>query len=1076
MKRDLSVIVPTALVCLALATWTGCSRDPVSDTNTAAAEEHSTSAKGELQPTATSPEITKVDFNRHVRPLLSDRCFVCHGPDVDNQESPLRLDTQANSRTNLAANGEATRFAIVPGDPDASQLIIRINHTDPALRMPRIGGNRKSLTAGEKDIFRRWIKQGAKYEKHWAFVAPIKIDALTVRQSDLVRDKIDAFVLAALENKGLSLSPEADPETLIRRLYLDLTGLPPTPKAVDAFLQSKSPDTYERVVDDLLASPHYGERMAVDWLDVARFGDSNAIHVDMMRTSWPWRDWVIKAFNQNMSYKQFVIEQLAGDLLPNATLAQKVATSFNRNHGITNEGGVIPAEFLVEYAVDRVSTMSTAFMGLTVACARCHDHKFDPITMDDFYSLISFFNNIPEKGLEAQNEARALAYPPAVAVITEAQMAARTKADAMFTAVDAARKKIAEDAKTAGADASKLPEDSAVDWIPLTLLEGKMGGDKSLRGISYDKQKGNVIMKGRFGRDARLSFRFDPLTNSPINLVRIDALPNATFDYSEHGEKDHDAINILNDLTVTRMDGTDSKPMRIAAGWAADAQAGTEHAFGMAIDSDPATAWHVGLTPRPFTIFLKLSDPVPPSQAMTIHMNFSGALGAGNPFSGFKVHAGTGKDLSDDRFAAGRATPLTLIPEAKRTPQQKEELALDEYFVKTKSEYQITDWYKAQDVRNMLKQSVAKCMVMEEKPSITPTYILDRGAYDQPIKERPRPRVTPAIFPPMPSTAPSNRLGLAQWLVHEDHPLTARVAVNRYWQLIFGRGLVNTTEDFGLQGESPSHPELLDTLAVEFRESGWDVKAFMKRIVMSATYRQSSAVQDNLAAADPDNILLGRAPRYRLQAETIRDNALAASGLLVRTIGGPSTKPYQPPGLWREKTMRANMVTGVFKRDSGASLYRRGMYTFWKQAAPPPQMEIFDAPSREACVVRRRVTNTPLQALVLLNDETYAEISHSLASRLLCEIDGPWEDQLRARLTRGLRLITGRTPTPPELATWEAFTADNRARFTEKPENAETFLQYGEFRPERELPAVDVAALAFTMSAALNLDETVTRD
>lgn len=348
--------------------------------------------------------------------------------------------------------------------------------------------------------------------------------------------------------------------------------------------------------------------------------------------------------------------------------------------------------------------------------------------------------------------------------------------------------------------------------------------------------------------------------------------------------------------------------------------------------------------------------------------------------------------------------------------------------------------------------------------------------HDQPLKDRLRPRVTPAFFMPMPSTAPSNRLGLAQWLVHDDHPLTARVAVNRHWQLVFGRGLVNTSENFGLQGESPSHPELLDTLAVEFRESGWDVKAFMKRIVMSATYRQSSAIRADLAAADPDNVLLGRAPRYRLQAESIRDNALAASGLLVRTIGGPSIKPYQPPGLWREKTMKAGMNTGTFRRDTGAALYRRGMYTFWKQAAPPPQMEIFDAPSRESCVVRRRVTNTPLQALVLLNDETYTEIARALASRLFRELGGSWEEQLAARITRGLRLITGRTPTPSELTTWEAFAVSNRTRFAEKPDDAKAFLQYGEFRPEREDPAVDVAALAFTMSAALNLDETVTRD
>ncbi len=1015
-----------------------------------------------------------VDFNEHVRPILSDNCFACHGPDVDNQRSAFRLDSQEASRANLAGEGEAPRHGIVPGKPDESLILARILHEDPSQRMPPPAA-KKVITPDEVAILRQWILDGAEYEAHWAFVPPLKPEAPTVKRADWVRNAIDAFVLARLEAKGIQPSPEADKATLVRRVYLDLLGLPPNLEEMEAFLADNSETAYEKMVDRALASPHYGERLAIDWLDAARYGDSNAIHVDMMRTSWPWRDWVINAFNRNMPYDQFLIEQLAGDLLPDATDQQKVATAFNRNHGITNEGGVIPEEFLVEYAVDRVSTMGAATMGLTLGCARCHDHKFDPITQDDFFSLMAFFNNIPEKGLEQQNEFRALAYPPFIYVYTEEEKKLRAAADEILQ--EAARLKgLKEKPK------EHIPGDEkAVAWEALTLVKAhsdrkKIPAVATAANNKQAKQKGrNAILQledskqVRFqldiGTDAALTLNFKAPTNV-FNTIRVEAVTAV----AKPGNKNfnaEDLDSVIAGIEVEFRTGTATQTIDIVAG--SSSFAAREGSVDAALDKDAATVWDLGMPEFNHHFFLQFKEPITPEQGeLAIRFRYRG----GQPMQKF---------YNDLTFYAGNNShglnePMALIATAERLEWHREALLISGFRMAGKTTLTTAELTQARADDKYLEKTATRCMVMEEKETVAPTYVLDRGLYNRPLKDRPRERITPAVFEPMPAGAPTNRLGLAQWLVSDTHPLAARFAVNRFWQQLFQHGIVRTADDFGLQGESPTHPELLDYLAVDFREHGWDVKRLIKQMVMSATYRQSSRQRKDLKSIDPENRLLAAAPRYRLPAELIRDNALAASGLLNDTIGGPSVKPYQPAGLWREKTMRPGSNTGTFRRDTGENLYRRGLYTFWKQASPPPQMELFDAPSREACVMKRRKTNTPLQALMLMNDETYLEISRELATRLFSEVQGAWDEQLAARIERGLQLGTGRKPSEGELERWVAFTKETHTRFADSPDDAAAYLSYGEKPRDESIPQIELAALAFSMSTVLNLDETITRD
>ena len=1037
----------------------------------------------------------KISFSSQVRPILSNNCFACHGPDSHNQTSPFRLDTQEHSRANLAKAGEPPRYGVVPGKPEESLLFQRIATKDPHEIMPPPYAKKPTLTEEQIATVAEWIRQGAEYEPHWAFVAPAKPAVPEVKNKTWPRTPIDNFVLAKLESKGIAPSPEADKETLVRRVHMDLLGLPPTPEEIDAYTADTSDKAYENMVDRALASPHYGERMAIDWLDIARYGDSNALHHEMLRTSWPWRDWVINAFNKNMPYDQFLTEQLAGDLLPNATLDQKLATSFNRNHGINNEGGAIPEEWLVHYAVDRVSTYGTAVMGMTIGCAQCHDHKFDPISQNDFFSLMAYFNSINEVGLESQDGNRARAFPPFVHVPTERQKQVLDSVNMAFATLQPVR-----DDKSA--EAIKVPDESkGIDWAVLapdgatraSKKSQEMAGANDINGfrvgglasINFDMPE----HRERFfsdlnalhpifplipGEEMTLEFR---LPETPMNTVRVDSVNPFYYIWNLQSDSIDSVLGL--DLTTIRQALPDIQ-LEIEQGGKRESLhvtairstfQGLSPELAAAQAADPANGWRLGIPGIDSAVFLQLAAPVTPAKGakLIVKLKFNGSEA---PYM---------NALSNSFRAAAANNPhgledwLALFKNKDRQYWMNDTYLAAKANPAGKSSATGLDLARAHYLKNHFDNCATRVMVMEERATPVQTYVLDRGSYDKPLKERPRERTTPVAFPPMPKDAPKNRLGLAQWSMAPENPLTARVQVNRLWQQLFRNGIVKTSEDFGLQSSLPTHPDLLDYLAVDFRENKWDMKRSMKNMVMSTTYRQSSKHREDLQEIDPENKLLARAPRFRFPAELIRDNALAASGLLNEQVGGPSVKPYQPE-IWKEKSMAPRANYGFYTRHTGEKLFRRGLYTLWKQSVPPAQMEIFDAPSREFCSTRRALTNSPTQAFVLMNDETYLEFSRKLAERLFTDINGPWQEKLDERLRRGFRLATGRNPKDEELQTWISFTNENLERFNAKPENAEKFLSYGETPREKSLPPTELAALSFSMSTILNLDETITRD
>lgn len=753
-----------------------------------------------------------VRFNRDVRPILSDNCFACHGFDSKNRKADLRLDTHEGATAN---NDGVT--AIVPGNINKSALWKVINSTDADVVMPPPETHKK-LSSEQKKTLRKWIEQGAPYEKHWSFVPPTVQELPKVKQGDWPRHPLDHFILAKLESKKLKPSPEAQKETLIRRVTLDLTGLPPSLQEVDAFLADTSPVAYEKVVDRLLASPHYGERMAVDWLDAARYADTNGFQVDRDREIWAWRDWVIGAFNRNLPFDQFTIEQLAGDLLPNPTIEQRIATGFNRNNMLNEEGGIDPEEFRAEYAADRAETTAGVWLGLTFNCCRCHDHKYDPLTARDFYSMKAFFNSVPEIG------------------------------------------------------------------------------------------NGNHTAN-----------------------IRVNSPPQIKLPAPETEEK----IRVL-----------------------------TEQ--------------------------------------------------------------------------------LTKA----QTEQAKDQVAALQKQIKE------------------LELSIPTTLVMEDMKAPRPTHILMRGAFNSP-GERVEPG-TPEVLGAMASDLPRNRLGLAKWLVDPKNPLTARVIVNRFWQQVFGYGLVKTSEDFGTQGDLPSHPEMLDWLAQDFVSNGWNVKRLMKMLVTSSAYRQHSRFTPQLLEMDPDNRLLARGSRNRLMGEFIRDQALAISGLLVNKVGGPSVKPYHPPGLYEQVTAQSGVNTYI--KDKGENLYRRSLYTYWKRSVPHPAMLSFGAPFREVCSLQRPRSNTPLQALNLMNDETYVEASRFLAARMMRS-----SADTTARLAFGFRTVLTRTPKPKEMAILDRAYRRAFEDFTKDPASAKAFLSVGDTPTDPQLNPVELAAFATVASTLLCMDETVTK-
>ena len=736
------------------------------------------------------PEV--VDFNFHVKPILSDRCFKCHGPDANSREADLRFDTQEGAFAALGDNQD--HYAVVAGDAQKSTLVERIYTDDPDDVMPPPESN-LSLNDYEKEILKRWIEQGAEWKTHWSFL-PLSDPTLPkVKKESWVQNEIDFFILARLEQAGLAPSEPATKEQWLRRVSFDLTGLPPTLSEITDFLNDARPDAYERVVDRLLASDAYAENMTAKWLDLARYADTHGYQDDLERVMWPWRDWVIHAFKQNMPYDQFVTWQLAGDLLPNPTKEQLIATAFNRNHKITQEGGVIDEEYRVEYVADRTQTFGTAFLGTSFECAKCHDHKYDPISQKDYYSLFAFFNNVPEKGL-----------------------------------------------------------------IP------------------------------------------------------------------KYGD-----------------------------------------------------------IPKPY---IKLT---------------------------------------------------------------KEEL-----------EKSLTFINNADTIQEL------KLMVMQEMEQPRAAFVLNRGAYDKPTD--PVAPATPSAIQPFPASLPKNRLGLSRWLFSENNAIPGRVTANRLWQQCFGKGIVATSYDFGNQGSLPTHPQLLDHLAVKLKEGGWDIKATLRYIVLSATYRQSAKATQELMGRDPENQLLARAPRLRLTAEQIRDHALAISGLLVKDIGGPSVKPYQPEGLWAEKIGGGGGSTAKYIPDGGEKLYRRSLYTFWKRTVPPPSMMTFDAVSRDFCMVKRETTSTPLQALIMLNDPQIVEAARVLSYRAIAE-----HNNLDDRIAFMFHLATSRAPEKVELEQLADYFAKELKRFSSDESAAEAFLKVGNFEQRALLETAEMAAYALVANAIFNLDETITK-
>jgi hypothetical protein len=977
----------------------------------------------------------EVSFNRDVRPILSDNCFFCHGTDAKERKGGLRLDTFEGA----TAEVDGIR-AIVPGDPAKSAAWERILSLDPDEVMPPPKSHKK-LSAAQKEILSRWIEAGANYEPHWSLVPVRPAPVPAVKQTAWPRGDLDRFLLARLEAEGLSPAKEATKEALIRRVTLDLTGLPPTPAEVEAFLRDTSGTSYETVVDRLLKSPHFGERMAVDWLDAARYADTNGYQVDRDRELWPWRDWVIRAFNENKPFDQFTIEQLAGDLLPGATLDQKVATGFHRNHMLNEEGGVIADEFLAEYTADRVETTAAVWLGQTFNCARCHDHKYDPITQRDFYAMKAFFHNVPERGVGLYSNPVRTNAPPFVrlpAPEVEARIADLT---AKSSAVSARIAALAS-GTASGVDewAAKLATTS-VAWREIELIEAK-GGDQP---PVLEASRKAVAIGPQETRSNTITIR------AKLPAGRISAL-RLVCEAAE---------------TSTSVRWSEFKVVAGAALALRPVVAGSSLApaeLTKVLDNDRRTVTVAGATKdRPAEAVFELETQRDP--------------GAGEVEAVFEIgieNAGGGSRwgvfLSD-------ADPAMLVPvailtlaqkdPAKRSPAEAKQLA-DFRLAQQPEHRRLSD-----ELASLKKQieaaelEIPTTLVMEEMKEPRPTHLLMRGAYDKPGETVTA--ATPAVLPPLREGQPANRLGLARWLVDERNPLTARVTVNRVWQSVFGTGLVRTSEDFGSQGEAPSHPELLDWLAWQFRESGWDLKGLVRLMVTSAAYRQQSAAPPALRERDPANRLLARGPRFRLSAEMIRDQALAAGGLLVTKIGGPSVKPYHPPGLYEQVVAQRDNPKATYQPGQGDDLRRRSLYTYWKRSVPHPAMLVFDAPFRETCSLARQRTNTPLQALNLMNDPTYVEAARFLAQRMLREGGATAE----ARLEYGFRLLLARTPNGEERALLVKSLDRAQADFGKDPEAAKALLTVGEAKHEASLDPVELASYATVAMTLLNLDEAV---
>ena len=1080
-----------------------------------------------LSPTASAQQ--RVDFNRDIRPILSENCFTCHGPDDGTRKAKLRFDTKEGA---FAKAG-----VIVAGNVANSRLIKRIVTTDPDVIMPPPSSGHK-LTKAQIDLLKRWVDEGAQWGLHWSFVTPQRPTLPKVNNTSWPRNPIDYFVLARFEQEGLKPSSEADKALLLRRVTLDLTGLPPTQNELDEFLADAAPNAYEKAVDRLLTSPRYGERMAFRWLDAARYSDTHGYQRDGDRTMWRWRDWVIDAFNQNLPFDQFTIQQLAGDLLPNPTIEQRIATGFNRNHRANSEGGIVPAEYYVEYIVDRVDTTSTVFMGLTVGCARCHSHKYDPITHKDYYQLFAYFNNIPETGMIG-DFGNARPWMAAPDKLQQQQLAA------LNNEIAQAEKRLASLAQSLASEqkqweqtlttpqqrwpqenlilAHALDENATLEITkPIKIEPAKPAPQVKPTPAAKTKAtptptptptpKPSPQLPPGF-RNGAPAFTASP-TGQGVAFdgnVFFDATPSVRFGevvrgkelkekfavslwFSADSEQSGALVTFLNSDPETKepklprgrgfglylLDG--KIHFNTVAGWDEDSVK-TETREKISVQK-----WHHLLAIFDAANALEHSQIYLDGQKQKLTVTQSSLFNSyGNNQSALRIGGGGGSALrfkgKIDDVRIYRALPdaaqiavlscadsldqIAKIPLAQRTTGQRLKIQ-NAFLTQAASTETQQTWEKLAALKQekaKLEASLPTVMVMQEMPEPRLTHVLRRGAYDAPTEKVER--GVPAVLPPLPKEFPNNRLGFAKWLVSAEHPLTARVQVNRYWQMLFGTGIVKTVEDFGAQGEPPSHPELLDWLATEFQSNGWNVKGLLKTIVMSATYRQSSKITPELIQRDPNNRLLAHGPRFRLSAEMLRDQALFASGLLVEKQGGPSVKTYQPADVYK------GLVFGstVYEQEKGEGLWRRSLYTYWKRTILTPDMLVLDATAREFCTVRENRTNTPLQALTLMNDVTFVEAARMLAQRML--IEGGTNEA--SRFKWAFRQVVSRAPNETELNVLRENLAKQVAYFRRNSQEATKLLSVGDKRNEANLNASELAAYTTIASLILNLNEAITR-
>ena len=1192
-------------------------------------------ASGQAYERGSGPTSTdSIRYSRDIRPILSESCFLCHGPDISTREADLRLDTFEGATADLGGYA-----AIVPGDLENSELWFRLTTDMRDDAMPPHDSTMKVLTTSQKDLIGKWIEQGAEYEPHWAFETPVRPKLPRVKDAAWVGNELDTFLLARMEGAGLVPSERASKEVLLRRVFLDLTGLPPTPEELHEFLNDPRPDAYEQWVDKLLwEEPYvsrYAERMATPWLDAARYADTIGIHTDAGRQMWAWRDWVLRALRDNMPFDQFVVEQLAGDLIPDATLDQKVASGFHRNHVVTDEGGAIDEEYLVEYAADRTATTGAVFMGLTVHCSRCHDHKFDPVSQEEYYSLFSYFNSNEEPGLYSQLPDPRRAYEPFLTVPSAEQA---VEQEFLESSLEQLRAKMAtpsaEDASAFAAFLEQAQTQFGVQWsqtevqaaqqsagFPMQLLEdgsvlatGEVPAQEDhtitlhLEGtgqrlLLLEALQDSSHFENRVGRAANGNAVLSYIQAEAISINDPSKRESLHFQWAwadwEQLNGDYDVVNILDGsadrgwamdahnengarhaLLLTDQEfgfegGTELRVtlfyrsefpqhslgrVRLTAGsinnaglaalpvadsrwygtWPYDppkGEKGYDHVFGPEADSiiDFAKKYE----PSSYSWVLvpqvhdgEVNNVLPQGQKVSFvgrrlfvpqvrKLDFS--IGSDDGVQTFldgvqvfenRVDRGAAKD--QDRITLDLKPGLhTLILKIVNTggtggmycearpsdtelrdtlvwslaPEHVRNVGASDLATRVSEDWRtrhspayrekLVKQSDLQDQLDTLMAAIPRTMVMKELEQPRETFVLMRGAYDLPDRDRPVSRGVPAALGVLPEDAPNNRLGLALWLTAPENPLLARVTVNRVWETMFGTGLVSTPADFGLQGAWPSHPELLDWLAVEFREGGWDMRALVRSIVTSETYLQSSRRHPEAAAVDPDNRLLSYYPRRRLGAEEIRDQALYISGLLVEEFGGPSVKPYQPEGLWKEVSMLASN-TRDFERDEGDALWRRSLYTYWKRAVPPPSLLSFDAPTREFCVTSRSITNTPLQALVLWNDEQYVEAARVLAQRTLSEplprvegVSGEL-DSNPLRIASMFLRCTGRTPEVEEMTSLHEALLSFEQRYREAPEDAAKLLEAGEAMLPEDYDPVTLAAWTLLANALLALDETIT--